>query len=181
MEHDDPVHRVDANDLIVSVNPAWTEFAQRNGAPDLPGRVLGTSLWDHLAGATVRDLSKVLVESVRSSGRPLGLPFRCDAPDMRRYLQMEMTPLGNSGVEFRSRLVRSEQRPPVTTPPEAEGRSLVSQCAWCKRYRCPDGWREIEAAATALGLFAMDELTISHGICEECHAEQRKQIALICN
>lgn len=176
MQDDDPVHRVDANDKIVYINAAWREFAQRNGAPDLPGRVSGTSLWDHLSGGTVREVSKGLVASVRCSGNSLKLPFRCDAPDTRRFLEMELTPLGNGEVEFRSRVIRTEQRPPVPVPLEAEGTPLFLVCAWCMRFRCEDDWCEVEEAVQTLGVFNESQLKVSHGICEACLAEQHETL-----
>lgn len=171
MEIFDPVHRIDADNRIVYISPAWREFAQRNGAPDLPARVLGTSLWSHLSGSAVRDASKALVEKVRSSGEPLKLPFRCDAPDSRRFLEMEMTPVGKGEIEIRSRTIRLEERPRVPVPLEAEGDSLLSVCAWCKRFRCEGGWCEIEKALQTLNIFT-EELRVSHGICEDCSAQQ---------
>lgn len=48
--------RIDAADRIVSVDPAWKEWAERDGDPSLVDSVVGTDLWSHLAGLAVQQV-----------------------------------------------------------------------------------------------------------------------------
>ena len=87
------------------VDLTWCEFAADNGAPDLvppPGPV-GQSVFAYIQDATTAELYRRLFESVRRTGRSAVLPFRCDSPALRRFLEMEIRPSGLSGLQVRKR------------------------------------------------------------------------------
>lgn len=175
--NDDPVHHLDANDTIVFVNDAWKAFAAENHAPDLANAVLGSSLWEHIHGPTAIECYKQLIEAVRASGKPLSLPFRCDSPSQRRYLELEISLVAPAGtVAMRCAILRTEPRDPVPVPIEAVDAPLIC-CAWCKRVEWDGAWRELEEAARA-GLFLHESsaLYASHGICEDCWAAQARAL-----
>lgn len=45
-------YEIDAFDTIVRIDGLWDRFASENGAPHLSAEsILGTLLWDHIAGA----------------------------------------------------------------------------------------------------------------------------------
>ncbi|MGC8827572.1 MAG: PAS domain-containing protein, partial [Anaerolineae bacterium] len=168
------VYQIDAGDVITTVNDAWDEFALENEAPHLTGQgVIGRSLWDFIAGEETRHLYRILFQRVREGKRPISIPFRCDAPDCRRYMEMQMIPDNAGGITFANRVLRVERRPAVRLLEQGAPRSpdFVTMCGWCKRVRLPDDrWVEVEEAIRVLHLF--DERAvpqISHGICPECH------------
>src|SRR5689334_22653245 len=92
------LYDLDREDRLAAVSGAWDHFARENGAPELCGsRVLGRSLWDFVCGADVRHWNEVLLHGVRGHGRPVAVPFRCDAPDRERRMEMQVTPLKGGG------------------------------------------------------------------------------------
>ena len=93
---------IDANDVITNVNDSWESFAEENGSEGLGERVVGSWLWQHLAGVEVKHLFRVLLERVRTTGKVVRVPFRCDAPDLRRHMILEVTPLPDDVVRFSS-------------------------------------------------------------------------------
>jgi hypothetical protein len=115
-----------------------------------------------------------MLDRVREDGGSIGFPFRCDAPALRRFLEMEIVPTRGGEVEFRSRLVAVDERPELIAlltaePGEASSDRLVVSCSWCRRFRLESGWAEAEEAIRELGLFgAVPAPRISHGICEDC-------------
>ena len=166
----DFVCRIDSVDKISFVNDAWASFAVANGASHLPALAPGTSLFDHIFGMPVRQVYRDLVQRVRESGVEVSFPFRCDSPDLRRYLEMCIVPLPGDEVEFRSRIIREEQRtPPVFTTESGRCHpQQIAMCSWCKKIAAPD-WVEVEVAVGKLGLIeGADQPLISHGMCPEC-------------
>ena len=164
------IYAIDSGDRITRFNEDWVAFARENDAAALPGRVLGTDLYSHIEGAAVRDLYRWIVARVRSRGGVSAFPYRCDSPALRRFMEMRVEPAAAGGVEFRSRLLRTEDREPVslclTADPAAP---LVTMCAWCKRVRAGADWLDIEAAIRAHGgVDALAARGITHGMCEPC-------------
>jgi hypothetical protein len=164
------IHRIDADNVIEFVNDVWLRFAAENWDAEKAERVVGTSLWDYVCDWGVRHLYEVLLGHVRETGQPVRVPYRCDSPDARRYMEMDVVPLPKDRVEFRCRTIREEPRDPVPVL-DAEaprGGEMLVMCSWCKRINVPP-WMEAEDAIRELELFDAPTMPpISHGICEEC-------------
>jgi hypothetical protein len=160
---------IDAGDRLVWVDGAWRRFATENSAADLPERAVGRPLWDSIAGTEVREIYKAIFARVRQQ-RTVEFPFRCDAPDLLRFMRMRITPEEEGAIRFLTWIEREEVRSRVAffepaTPRTAE---MLLVCAWCKRVKAGD-WHDVEAAIQRLRLFDEPLLPqISHGICERC-------------
>ncbi len=174
-------YELDAELRIRAVDPAWSEFAQANAAPELvvpPGPV-GQVVFGYIQGATTVHLYQRLFERVLRTRRPVVFPFRCDSPEVRRFLEMEIRPTASSGLQLRTRVVRLEPRAPNPLLERAagRGRSLLRMCSWCKAVDVRGRWCEVEEAVVALGLFERELLpAITHGICPTC--QQRVEALL---
>ena len=167
------VYRIDAVDVITDVDDSWVEFAQRNEAESLTRTaVVGSSLWSHVSGDEVRHVYERLFEHVRS-GREITVPFRCDSPALRRFLEMQMIPLKDGGIALECRLLREEPRTSRATtllePGGPRGEELLVMCSWCKKIESLDSWLELDRAVEAMDLLSRPLLpNISHSICPSC-------------
>ncbi|MDA0769692.1 MAG: hypothetical protein O2821_05655 [Chloroflexi bacterium] len=177
MEHMAPVTqdtciwRTDWRNNITFINQAWMEFAVNNGAPNLPARVLDTNLLDNIIGDEVKRLTNLLLERVRATDSIAVLPFQCDSPEVHRLMDMVIIPLSQNSLEFRSHIVRQEDRETLNFPqdPAAEPKSVLVSCSWCNRIESHDQWLEVENAIRVHRLFEQDSiLPMSHTICPEC-------------
>lgn len=173
------IWEIDANDVITSVGGGWGSFARGNGAPALADRaVVGRSLLDFVDGDEVRRLYRMFLRAVRSHGLSLSIPFRCDSPDLRRDMQLEMTGRSRGGVAFRSVLLRSEPRAPVHLLDQRRARrpELVVSCSFCHAIRLPEGgWLGLDRAVLRLPLLAAEQPPrLAHGVCTSCSARLRR-------
>lgn len=173
------VYDVDPQDRIVFVNPRWVEFARENGAEDLTEtEVLGHPLERFIANPEVQHLYGLLMDKARVTQAPLQVPFRCDSPGCRRFLEMEMTPLDQGSLRFVNRVVKLEFRDSVPLLDAGEERSeeFLSICSWCKKVKVAESrWLEVEEAVERLDLFAREKLPqLTHGICQECMDDMLK-------
>lgn len=166
-------YRLNAQDQISSVNQEWLSFAEANeGRTLLPPEILGRPLWDFIADVETQHIYRVIHRRVRTLRVPVRLSFRCDGPERRRLLRLDI--LAGEGQEllYRVRTLKQEIRPPVPLldPRRPRSETFVTMCAWCKRIAAsPRRWLEVEDGVAALGLF--DETRppqITHGVCEEC-------------
>jgi len=176
------LYRVDAEDRIRFVSAEWLEFARENAAPDLVrDAVVGRSLWEFVAGGEAQHLYRLLFESARRGQGTIRIPFRCDSPTIRRFMELTIDPAPDETLDLCGSILREEPRPRVALldPSSPRGDEFVLICSWCKRIRvAPDVWDEAEQAIRTLGLFGATVLPgLSHGICDTCEATIDAEIA----
>lgn len=166
------LYRIDARDVLVETGGGWDQFAAANGGLGRP--VLGRPLWHFVSGEDVRGVWSLLLRHVRREQRHLAFLYRCDAPGIRRLMQMELLAEDDGSVAFRSRAVRMTAAPTVVGRWEAgPHRPTVAVCGWCGRIHA-DGWITPDEAIELLGLGDDTKPPrLTHGICETCARELR--------
>lgn len=168
------IYQIDKDDLLVLFNNQWNAFATDNGSPHLLGeKVLKLPLWEFIHDAETRHLHETLLKKVRANKIAISkLPFRCDAPALRRFMEMDILPLADGSIEYRCRTLRTERREPIplTAADEQGGEYFLRMCSWCKKVDVEKNtWLEIEQAVTLLGLMSAAKIPpISHTMCNAC-------------
>lgn len=168
-------YEVDEGDRLTWVSDAWLRFAEENAARALTGAdVLGQSLWKSIGNWETRHIYEQLFRRVRERGVPLQVPFRCDGPAVRRFMELEIAPRGGGKLRLTGVLRREEERPPIELLSASARRNddeIITLCAWCKAGRLKDGrWTSLEEVVTSDRVFETDHVpSVSHGICPDCH------------
>ncbi len=162
---------IDDEDRLVRVDKGFYRFAAENGWAGA-GSSLGRSLWDFVAGEEMRKLQRMLIRRVRGRAGDVELPFRCDSPDARREMDIQIAPSpAGTLVQFKAHLRSEEAREfqPLLDPEAVRAEETVEMCGWCDRFLVDGEWVEVEEAATRLKLFQRSEPpAISHGVCPGC-------------
>lgn len=156
--HEPTRYELDEFDTISSVGGAWDQFAIANEAPHLQQNALvGRPLLNSITGDESKSLYRRILERVRQ-GRRISVPFRCDAPGVRRFMELHMVPAEAGRVRCEAVTIRLEHRTPIALLSVAapRGNQLVRMCAWCKRVAVGFKWVEVEDAVAALGLFNIE-------------------------
>ncbi len=162
-------YRIDANDVIVHVGEEWTAFANTNA-----GHHLGANepLSRFISDPTTIQIYTSLLARLRAGASPVRFPLRCDAPTMRRLLEMRVS-AEDGDVTFETRVVHSQVRPGVAAldPDVPRSRSQLKLCSWCSRMLDAEGqWVELEDGLAAMRLFEARVLPLlSHGMCPRCY------------
>lgn len=172
-------YRIGIDDRIFHLGSGWEPFASDNGAVDLSAKnVVGRPIWDFIEGDEVRHLYRLLVDRVRAEGRPVQLPFRCDSPELRRYMELDIAPELGKSLWFSARLLRAEPRQKVAIldPSAPRSETFLKICSWCKRIVVRNDWLEIEDGIVRLGLFEEGPLPrLTHGMCPDCEIRCRQE------
>jgi len=168
-------YRVDRADRIVWISESWSRFAAANGWSDAD--VVGSSLWDAVAGRETSLIWHELLARARR-GVPITVPFRCDSPGARRYLELSITPGGAGEIEFCSSTTDIVERDPIAlvAASYADGEPIRC-CSWCKRFDTR-GWVEVEEAVARLGLLEHEARPVTHSLCPDCETSVRKAAGL---
>ena len=171
-------YRIGGDNRFTWVSDEWEEFARENGAEHLGSeQVLGRSLFAFISGAETEYIYYLLLDELRTVGRTVNVPFRCDSPALRRFMRLEMSPLPDQAVEFVSSLVREEPRPEVPFLDTGAARTVdaMTICSWCKRVRVGRGWLDLESAVERLDLFRSRRLPQqNHCVCRHCSRYVRR-------
>jgi hypothetical protein len=167
------IYSINENYRIDFVNDDWLDFAAENGAAGLKREdVLNQSIWNFISDRETEHIFGVLFKKLQSSKASIKLPFRCDSPDCRRHMQMEISPRNNTGIQFRTWVVREEKRPSVPLLDFGRERSeqLLRMCSWCKKVLIKENnWHEVEEVVALLELFESGPLPqFTHTICPPC-------------
>lgn len=160
----------------------WLEFAEENEGSGMRDAVIGTWLWQHLAGLEVKHLYRSLLDRIRESGREVRIPFRCDAPGLVRDMVLEVTPLEGGFVRFSSWIDSERSRSNVRileVGREEDPDRFARMCAWCKNIDIgKDDWRELEEGLAEAGLMNLDPVPrITHAVCSTCQNLLLKEIS----
>ncbi len=166
-------YRVNAADKVIWVDPLWVAFAEENGAAELTqDSVLGRCLWGFLADDETRELYRKIHDRVRSSGKSVVLPFRCDSPSLQRYMRMTIRPEDDGQLMYESRLLRVEpQRKLVALEVKApRSHAVLTMCSCCKRALLePAGWLEMEDVSARLKLDTSQKVPdLRYTTCPDC-------------
>ncbi|MCP3856369.1 MAG: hypothetical protein GY698_16765 [Actinomycetia bacterium] len=172
---------IDADDVVTDVGQSWADFARDSDAPELAVPAPDRSLWSYFGDDAIRELWQLLVERVRGLQTECRVPFRCDAPHVRRWFDMTITPEPNGRAHFRCALVFEESRPPVALldlhSERDDGLRPVPVCGWCGRGQYDSLWLEIEEVVHAARLLERTSMPpISHGICASCREEMSAEL-----
>ena len=166
------VYSVDADNQLDSVSSDWLSFARENQASHLNAdTVIDQPLFHFVTGWETQQLYKMIFDRVRHTRRRVVIPFRCDSPSLRRFMELVVSPCADGHLQLTGRLVRQEEREPVPLFDSSVSRTqdFIVVCSWCKRVEVSERWLDVELALRQLELFNETCLPqISHGICAEC-------------
>ena len=169
-------YRVDRSDTIVWLSDSWQTFALANDW-QTPDDVLGTSIWESITGRETTLIWRELLARARQ-GVPINVPFRCDSPGTRRFLQLSITPGNRGEIDFRSTTLGLVEREPLALVSAHYGPDEnIRCCSWCKRFDT-DGWVEVEEAVARLGLLEHESRPVTHVMCPDCEVSVRRDAGL---
>jgi hypothetical protein len=181
LDHRSFIWIINDADKLVFVNDAWLAFAGENTAPQLTASlVLDQPIWRFIQGQETSYLYKQIFRRVRAGKSPVKFPFRCDSPDCRRFMEMQLSLLPGNAIQFMAQILRQEWRQSLDFLDTSRDipREFLKICSWCKKINIPGrGWEEITAAIVALDLFGRHPMPrMTHTICDACHSAIRLEL-----
>lgn len=165
---------LDDEDRIIALSDNWSTFARENGAPEScrPDLIINKPIWNFVCGDDVVELYRLIFGRVRAQNKSVKLTYRCDSPDLRRYLELHIKPLQLRNILLSNHLLHEEPHEPARVLDIEAPRSdeTIKMCSICKKVEVTEtSWVEVEDAAARLKLFEKEKMPqISHGLCSDC-------------
>ena len=175
MNEDTFIYRVDSTDTIIGVGDNWHTFANANAwTSDLPPEaVVGHTLWEFIQNPETQHVYQELFRRARAGTRSRPIPFRCDSPDERRFLELLIDAKPDGTIEITSTIIRKEPRSTMRLLAADTPRStdFISICSMCKKIEVsPKEWTDIEEGIAQLKPFDAEEMPqLTHGLCPPCY------------
>jgi hypothetical protein len=135
-------YRLDARDRIIEVSGEWDRFACDNGAEELAmDSVIGVPLRSFISGDVTRMFIDTMHARVRMSGRPMIIPYRCDSPGVKRFMEMSLAAIGTDLVSEHRLLSEHVMPRALVFRSASDGRpqAWTKRCSMCNRLAMPDG------------------------------------------
>lgn len=167
-------YRLDKSDLIVDVGGAWDRMAVENGGNELCGHsVLGRSLYDFISGDVSKMFVRTIIDGVRVLRRPRTVPYRCDSPGLRRFMEMSISCEDGGGLLLEHRQLRTEAtgRRFDFTVGVAPVRQMVVRCSHCNSVKFSGVWGEPERVLPE----APGKVPVIYGVCPNCMDKVRRR------
>ena len=168
-------YTLDEADCIVAVGGAWDDFARVNqGDAVLSSKVIGRKLDQFIHDDVTRMFVRSLLMAARLLGKPISRPYRCDAPELKRFMEMTVTPDARGCLEVKHRELRIEpmlHRVRLVAAPPGSQAVFTKRCSLCNRVQTQGVWSEVDAAVLAGRLTDSGAgLKVFYGVCPDCQA-----------
>jgi len=159
-------YRLDRHDRIVGTGGPWIQSAPAGADGVATAQVLGSSIYDHVAGHFTRKFLKAFLGEARSSAGQARQTYRCDSPLLRRFVEMRATPEGEDRLLVSHQTIDEQPLPfPIQIMQASRQRASRLRCSLCNRLRrkSESVWQEpedsLDRGQTAL---------VIHTVCEDC-------------
>ena len=165
-------YRLNEKDVIESVDDRWLAFARENGACRLNrASVVGRPIWDFIADDPTRALYGEIHQYVRCTGKSTVVPFRCDSPTLKRYMELTISKFDGQ-LQYESKLTRvaAHRRMSMYDPTKERSSESLTMCSMCKRSLIePAGWQEMEDISLRLRLHDQETVPdLNYTVCPHC-------------
>ena len=161
------VYRLDQENQIISVDGPWDDFALDNeGSNAIACQVEGRPIWHFITGDTTRMWFEVMLKSARLRQTTLELCYRCDSPELKRFMRMRIVPGENDILSIEHEQIGEERRASPVTIRYAGNKpvgSFNTRCSMCGRLKQGPDWLEPEQQK-----HPSDTVNVIYTVCESC-------------
>jgi hypothetical protein len=164
-------YRLDADDRICEVGGPWDEFARANeGERLLSERVIGTDFYSYISGDISRMYVRTIFGGVRALNREATRTYRCDSPNIKRFMEMTVRPESGGNLHVAHRLLRTEPLPATFrfVGHAGKGSDFIVRCSMCNRLKLRGHWCEPEVFREHGPEFPEGAAPVIYGVCSAC-------------
>lgn len=163
----DTTYILDSENRIISVSGYWDEFADQNNGNDVhASNVCGRSIWDFIKGDVTRMWLESVFQFARLKNQTVERPYRCDSPDVKRFMQMRISTDENGLLRIDHELLATEKRekPVHFQYASSAVNNLIFRCSICGHVSINNVWVEPEQ----IPRHNNENIRVSYTVCPTC-------------
>ena len=170
MKSEPVICRLDKADVIRETNACWDHFADQNNGIEFSGnKVSGKSIWRYIAGDTTKMWLSTLFSYARFRREPVIRAYRCDSPEIKRFMEMQILPEKDRHLCLKHQIIRTEAiDPAVYYQPAVTGKAMYFRCSICNKVQVQGQWYEGSEAAQKGLLPDSLSLRVAYRVCRPC-------------
>ncbi|MCX8083671.1 MAG: 60S ribosomal export protein NMD3 [Calditerrivibrio sp.] len=167
---------LDRDMKIIEVGSRWDLMVYENcgNFHVLKENVLGKSIFDFITGDHIRMWFESLLNLAKISGKPVIRDYRCDSPEVKRFMKMKIYLLENNLIRLDHYIVKIEKIvQPICLNFYNEFYLKVTRCSICNRFLYKNRWIDVEEAVK---YFYFPLSSIVDIICNDCVRSQLESV-----
>lgn len=159
---------LDQDNVIIAIAGPWEAFAAGNDGKQLSiHAVIGQPLLHFISGKVTKRCWLDVFCRVREQQQPVSIKYRCDAPDLKRFMCMCIVPEQQGQLRLINQLLRQEPVAKVIKIQCAPQRTKHScmRCSICNKVALQGVWQETEEIKD---MPRQAGLLVTYGVCPDC-------------
>lgn len=155
---------------IIGVNAEWDRFALCNGGDSILGHlVIGKPLFSFIIGDSTRMVVDNLLQRAQIPHQEVCRSYRCDSPDLRRYMEMRIIPEPSKTLRLEHKLIRQESvTPPIYYQYNPTSHRPYRRCSICNKVMYRQVWSEGSDLIHSFPQPAAHSIDVVYHVCPHC-------------
>lgn len=172
---------LDIKDRIIRTNLIWDNFAEDNegGARSFSDEIIGKSLFSFISGDATKMFVSTMIQRVRITKKRLDVDYRCDSPEMKRFMKMTIVPEEGELIRVENSLEKEEPFENSIKFKYKRREHLVKRCSMCQKLNHNNKWFEPEEFAATLNVKLDEEIPVIYTVCENCRRNLEQRVRSI--
>lgn len=159
---------LDQDENIISISNNWEDFAVENGSTCLGAEeVIGKPISKFISRDPTRMWFNTLLQLSKISQTPVEREYRCDSPEIKRFMKMKITPEKEGQFRVDHILLKVEEQPYQIFINPAQENSLKpinKRCSICGRIFENGSWEEPDQ----IGSEDRNSFQVIYTVCPDC-------------
>ena len=155
---------------IIGVNSEWDRFALSNGGDDILSHlIIGKPLFAFIMGDSTRMFVDNLLRRARIPHHDVCKSYRCDSPDLKRYMEMRIIPESPQVLRLEHTMLRQEATmPPVFYQYNPTIHHPYRRCSVCNKVLYRYIWNEGSDLIHSLPQPPAHPIDVVYHVCPHC-------------
>ncbi|MEL7002321.1 MAG: hypothetical protein AAFN93_06250 [Bacteroidota bacterium] len=169
---------LDSEDRIVKTNLLWDNFAEDNAGGDrsFSDQIVGKSLFGFINGDSTKMFVSTMIQRVRITGKELEVDYRCDSPDLKRFMKMAIIPEEDGLIRVENSLEKEEPFRKSVNFILGDDGNIVKRCSMCQLLYIDNMWIDADKATEVLGA---EEIPVIYTVCGSCKEDLEQRLKTI--
>lgn len=162
------IYFIDDNLRIINVGGEWDEFAINNEGDDIVfSKIEGKSLLNYIKGDPTKMWIQTIIQLVKLKEEPIERPYRCDSPEIKRYMSMNISAESKYVLKFEHKILKVEPKTQTTLIKHFDNKSITNiykRCSICGKILFSGKWKEPDADQS----INISKFKVIYTVCGDC-------------
>lgn len=165
---------LDNQDRIIDVSNSWDVFAkENNGETVISDNIIGKYLKSFIKSDETRMFTELLLNKARLLNTTVERQYRCDSPDVKRYMKMLIIPEGHNVLRVNHYVLKIEPHSIKLSFMYAKDPKdkFMKRCSICNKVHFERKWHEGDSCLVSKFIRENKCVYVIYTVCEICKSD----------